>query len=169
MAQMRTYAKEKLSARLPHPLPTNIEKSIFNWAVNRMMVIGDTPTWESNVFRETYKNRMLSILWNFNNDSTDIVKRLADKKFKSIAIVDMKPDEIWPNGPYGTTKENKRVHDAHLQAINAEEKEQYVGMFKCGKCKSMKTTYYQMQTRSADEPMTTFVTCMNCNNRWRFC
>ena len=41
------------------------------------------------------------------------------------------------------------------------------GMFKCNKCKSMKTTYYQMQTRSADEPMTTFVTCNNCGAKWK--
>lgn len=41
--------------------------------------------------------------------------------------------------------------------------------FKCGKCGQRKTTYYQMQTRSADEPMTTYVTCLNCNNRWKFC
>ncbi|KAI5450759.1 transcription elongation factor TFIIS [Naganishia albida] len=34
--------------------------------------------------------------------------------------------------------------------------------FKCGKCGQNKTRYYQMQTRSADEPMT------NCNNRWKF-
>ncbi|ORY33014.1 transcription factor S-II, central domain-domain-containing protein [Naematelia encephala] len=40
--------------------------------------------------------------------------------------------------------------------------------FKCGKCGARKTTYYQMQTRSADEPMTTFVTCTNCKNRWKF-
>lgn len=42
-------------------------------------------------------------------------------------------------------------------------------MFKCGKCKQNKTTYYQLQTRSADEPMTTFVQCVNCGNRWKFC
>ena len=41
------------------------------------------------------------------------------------------------------------------------------GMFKCNKCKSMKTVYYQMQTRSADEPMTTYVTCTNCNFKWK--
>ncbi|KIR28584.1 transcription elongation factor S-II [Cryptococcus deuterogattii 99/473] len=40
--------------------------------------------------------------------------------------------------------------------------------FKCGRCHQRKCTYYQMQTRSADEPMTTFVTCTNCNNRWKF-
>ncbi|CAL1152289.1 unnamed protein product [Cladocopium goreaui] len=43
------------------------------------------------------------------------------------------------------------------------------GMFTCGKCKGNKTTYFQMQTRSSDEPMTTFVTCLTCSNRWKFC
>lgn len=41
--------------------------------------------------------------------------------------------------------------------------------FKCGRCGQRKCTYYQMQTRSADEPMTTYVTCVSCNNRWKFC
>jgi hypothetical protein len=39
--------------------------------------------------------------------------------------------------------------------------------FKCGKCKGRRTSYYQMQTRSADEPMTTFVSCLICNNHWK--
>lgn len=42
-------------------------------------------------------------------------------------------------------------------------------LFKCGKCGKNKCTYNQMQTRSADEPMTTFVFCMECGNRWKFC
>eukprot|EP01061_Rhynchopus_euleeides_P036222 TRINITY_DN6108_c0_g1_i1.p1 TRINITY_DN6108_c0_g1~~TRINITY_DN6108_c0_g1_i1.p1 ORF type:complete len:574 (+),score=238.03 TRINITY_DN6108_c0_g1_i1:90-1811(+) len=41
--------------------------------------------------------------------------------------------------------------------------------FKCGRCKKNRTTYFQMQTRSADEPMTTFVTCLDCGNAWKFC
>ncbi|KVI10038.1 transcription elongation factor TFIIS-like [Cynara cardunculus var. scolymus] len=41
--------------------------------------------------------------------------------------------------------------------------------FKCGRCQKRKCTYYQLQTRSADEPMTTFVTCVNCDNHWKFC
>jgi len=45
----------------------------------------------------------------------------------------------------------------------------FTGMFTCGKCKGTKTTYFQLQTRSSDEPMTTFVTCITCNNRWKFC
>lgn len=42
-------------------------------------------------------------------------------------------------------------------------------MFKCGKCGKKNCTYTQLQTRSADEPMTTFVFCMECGNRWKFC
>eukprot|EP00123_Amoebidium_parasiticum_P016875 comp23619_c0_seq1/m.40213 comp23619_c0_seq1/g.40213 ORF comp23619_c0_seq1/g.40213 comp23619_c0_seq1/m.40213 type:complete len:327 (-) comp23619_c0_seq1:304-1284(-) len=42
-------------------------------------------------------------------------------------------------------------------------------MFKCGKCKKNNCSYFQMQTRSADEPMTTFVTCNVCGNKWKFC
>ena len=39
--------------------------------------------------------------------------------------------------------------------------------FKCGKCKKRECTYYELQTRSADEPMTLFITCLNCGKRWR--
>ena len=42
-------------------------------------------------------------------------------------------------------------------------------MFTCFKCKGKRCTYTQLQTRSSDEPMTTFVFCMDCGNRWKFC
>jgi transcription elongation factor S-II len=41
------------------------------------------------------------------------------------------------------------------------------GEFTCKRCKGTKTHHYSMQTRSSDEPMTVFVTCLTCNNRWR--
>jgi len=40
-------------------------------------------------------------------------------------------------------------------------------LFTCGRCKSHKTTSTQKQTRSADEPMTVFVLCLNCGKRWK--
>ncbi|KAK1332017.1 hypothetical protein QTO34_007696 [Cnephaeus nilssonii] len=40
-------------------------------------------------------------------------------------------------------------------------------LFTCGKCKKKNCTYTQVQTRSADEPMTTFVVCNECGNRWK--
>lgn len=43
------------------------------------------------------------------------------------------------------------------------------GVFTCRKCGGKKTTSIGVQLRSADEPMTNFVTCANpaCRNRWR--
>ena len=39
----------------------------------------------------------------------------------------------------------------------------------CQRCKRQTSCdYYQLQTRSADEPMTTFVTCLECDKRWKF-
>mmetsp|Transcript_169 Transcript_169/g.533 ORF Transcript_169/g.533 Transcript_169/m.533 type:complete len:204 (-) Transcript_169:1546-2157(-) len=53
------------------------------------------------------------------------------------------------------------------QVFNPSKHAATSDFFKCGKCKQRKCTYYQMQTRSADEPLTSFVTCMVCNNRWK--
>jgi transcription elongation factor S-II len=40
-------------------------------------------------------------------------------------------------------------------------------MFRCSKCGKRECTYYEMQTRSADEPMTQFIRCLNCGKQWR--
>ncbi|KAJ1735348.1 transcription elongation factor TFIIS [Coemansia biformis] len=56
-----------------------------------------------------------------------------------------------------------------FKAQGAGREEAVTDQFKCGRCKQRKCSYYQLQTRSADEPMTTFVTCAVCNNRWKFC
>lgn len=42
-------------------------------------------------------------------------------------------------------------------------------MFKCDKCQKRNCTYMQLQTLASDEPMTTFVCCNECGNRWMFC
>jgi transcription elongation factor S-II len=40
-------------------------------------------------------------------------------------------------------------------------------LFECFRCNKRETVFYELQTRSADEPMTKFITCVNCNNHWR--
>jgi len=37
----------------------------------------------------------------------------------------------------------------------------------CEKCGNDEAYYEQFQTRSADEPATTFYTCVKCNHKWR--
>ena len=59
----------------------------------------------------------------------------------------------------------KALHDNFL----AKSQGVVTDTIKCGKCGGKKTEYTQRQTRSADEPMTTFCTCLICGHRWRFC
>ena len=42
------------------------------------------------------------------------------------------------------------------------------GVLKCGKCGHSRTFSFTKQTRSADEPMTTFATCMTCKHKWTY-
>ena len=78
----------------------------------------------------------------------------------------MRPEALQPDGPYAKEIEVGIHKQLRKEYMNNEKKNQD-GFFKCGRCKSMKTTYYQMQTRSADEPMTVFVSCLNCERNWK--
>jgi transcription elongation factor S-II len=64
-------------------------------------------------------------------------------------------------------RDRKLAEEALFKARGAESAQAETDMFRCGKCRGRKCTYFQMQTRSADEPMTTFVTCINCGNHWK--
>lgn len=57
------------------------------------------------------------------------------------------------------------INDAQLATVQGTETD----LLKCGKCRKRNCTYNQIQTRSADEPMTTFVMCNSCGHRWKFC
>ena len=58
-----------------------------------------------------------------------------------------------------------RRTDLQMEQLMKNSKES--GFFTCKKCKSKKTVYHQMQTRGADEPMTNFITCIDCKHQWK--
>ena len=79
----------------------------------------------------------------------------------------MRADELGSDARKG---ENDKIR---AEALRESERGQHLqkattDQFQCSKCRQRKCTYYQMQTRSADEPMTTFVTCINCGKNWKF-
>lgn len=59
----------------------------------------------------------------------------------------------------------------HESAINehqlAVDEGTGTDLIQCRKCKQNNCSYTEAQTRSADEPMTLFVLCKNCGNRWK--
>ena len=94
------------------------------------------------------------------------MRRLQNKELDAKKIASYPPEVLWPEGPMARAILKARAKDLAIEAAKAKE-EDYEGLFKCRKCKSTKTSYYQMQTRSADEPMTTYVTCKACGTKWK--
>jgi len=66
-------------------------------------------------------------------------------------------------------EEDKRIEDDNLKNSVAPMPQKSISdALTCGRCKQKKVSYSQAQTRSADEPMTTFCECTVCGNRWKF-
>lgn len=82
-------------------------------------------------------------------------------------------DDLTPAEQMASDAQRQRDAALHRQSLRnaqyAKDTQAETDQFKCSKCKQRRCKCYQLQTRSADEPMTTFVTCVNCNNRWKFC
>ncbi|VDD93211.1 unnamed protein product [Enterobius vermicularis] len=93
------------------------------------------------------------------NVLTGVVK---PERFATMTSEDMASDEM-------RSMREKFTKDAINEHQMAVQEGTPSDMFKCGKCGKKNCTYNQMQTRSADEPMTTFVFCRECGNRWKFC
>lgn len=118
-----------------------------------------------NAFRERYTQKALGLdLYNLktNDDLRHKIRtgELGLKKFVAMAPWEMNPAFWDPIFERVALKALRRQLECDVE--NAPD-----GAFTCGKCNSKKTTYYQLQTRSADEPMTTFIQCLNCSKRWK--
>jgi transcription elongation factor S-II len=62
----------------------------------------------------------------------------------------------------------KMIHENMKDAMVAQEEKSVSTQLQCSKCGQRKVSYTQAQTRSADEPMTTFCECLVCGKRWKF-
>lgn len=86
---------------------------------------------------------------------------LAIEKFCKMSSAEMASED--------RKAEDRKIEEENLHnSLGAAEQAAETEAFQCGRCKQRKCRYRQAQTRSADEPMTTFVTCTNCGNRWKF-
>lgn len=184
---LRDYARTKLTASFGEgPGVRNAEKSIYNWAVTWTRQHNDVASWENRLFRWRYKQKLAGLLAELTRGpvvtvemtvegdrvnlktkiAPQLVHRIKNKQLEMRKLAQYPPDVLWPDGPWAQSAMKLKKRELAMERAKANEMD-YEGQFKCGKCKGTKTTYYQLQTRSADEPMTTYVTCNTCANRWK--
>ncbi|KAM3866253.1 transcription elongation factor A protein 1 [Diretmus argenteus] len=113
-----------------------------------------------------YKNRVRSRISNLKDVKNPNLRRtvlcgsVSPERMAKMTAEEMASDEL-KEMRKNLTKEAVRDHQMATTGGTQTD------LFTCGKCKGKRCTYTQVQTRSADEPMTTFVFCNDCGNRWK--
>jgi len=158
----RKNVREKINNILEHPVKSaNLEIAVFNFAVKEANNRKVVKKWDNAHFVQLYKDRLRTIVINLKDDN--ILNQIQNgsitaQSFAMMSHYEMCPSK-WDKLIAKKIERDKFKYDTQIEAAT--------DTFTCRKCKSNKCTYYQMQTRSADEPMTTFVTCINCGARWK--
>ncbi len=123
--------------------------------------------WNNPLFNTMYNEKQRSIWGHLNKDSprynSRLLERYKDGEFTMKDLGNMTDYELQPENWIKLTNEQLEREQNILEG----NKGNTTDIYKCGRCKKRECSYYMLQTRSADEPMTIFITCHNCGNRWR--
>ena len=145
----------------------DLERCIYNGSVREAERRHVARAWTHLPFLHLYQMHARHIASNFHPDSyvgnKELFQRYKDGKVTFNDLCGMSPYDLF---------ETRWKESFELQQIR--EKRQLEGnksmatdQFLCGRCHKRECTYYEMQTRSADEPMTIFINCLNCGKHWR--
>lgn len=109
---------------------------------------------------QIYLNHLRSILINLNDKW---IAAINSGEIQSHKLAFMNHQELdydrWAQMIDMKSKRDKNKFEVNIAAST--------DTYTCRKCKNNQCTYYQMQTRSADEPMTLYISCVCCGNRWK--
>lgn len=168
MNDTRTKCIEKLNTVVKNKkISTEIESGIYDNISKSVTLFNDDDIWDNKFFKRRYMNKIISLYLNLNKKSKIQNKKLLDrvkkKEIKPYDVCKLSPDEMFPEH----WKKLLDKKNAENKFLYSKKVESFSTLYKCGKCKKKKVSYYQLQTRSSDEPMTIFFKCLECGNRWK--
>lgn len=158
----RENIRDKLNKKInDRNIVENLEKGIYNYSLESATKKKIVKKWENIYFTQIYLDRLKTIYINLQHEP--LMNILKNKEIKAHTLAYMTHQEMMPDR-WKLLIELQEIKEANKYTPKIEAS---TDNFTCWKCKSKECSYYQLQTRSADEPMTTFVTCINCGNRWK--
>ena len=168
MTELRTNVRDLFkSLKMSELQCQDLEIGIYNYCVDYATEHQIPLSWSCDLFRELYFTKTKSLYANLNSKysikNKRLMKRLKDNEFMPHELASYHPENIYP-------EVWKDIIDRELLRTKAAYEPQATAMtdrYTCGKCKKNKCSYYELQTRSADEPMTMFITCLHCGHRWK--
>jgi DNA-directed RNA polymerase subunit M/transcription elongation factor TFIIS len=151
-----------------YKLSKNLEISCYNQALEYSNEKGIIKQWENPIFKQIYTRICISLFTNLDSDSyvknNYLCNKILNGEISAYKAGSLKPNEMFPDNwtkmVQSKEKRDKLAYEVRMENVIS-------GFDTCGKCKGDKVTFYERQTRSADEPMTRFITCINCGNKWK--
>jgi len=143
------------------------ERCIYNGAVHSAVQRHVGKSWAHQPFIELYSRYAKHITANFHPKSyvgnTELYERYRAGEITFKDISEMDTYQLF-EGRWTESFSQQQVREKRqLEGNKAMATDQFL----CKRCFKRECTYYEMQTRSADEPMTIFITCLNCGKHWR--
>lgn len=155
--------KIKLSQIELNDLEIGVFNSSLDYAIEHKIQL----SWQCQQFIEIYTNIARCIYSNLVGDTyinnKNLYKRLKKKEFMPHELAYMKREELFPEKWHLIIeKEKLKLKEAYeVKQVSMSD------LIKCGKCKNNKVSYQELQTRSGDESMTIFFTCIVCGHKWK--
>jgi transcription elongation factor S-II len=145
----------------------DLEIGIFNATIDYANSLKIQLTWSCPLLIETYINISRSVFSNLKNDSyiknSDLITRLNKRDFLPHNLAYMSCEDIFPERWKSIIEKQKLKFKAAYEIKQVSMSDS----IRCSRCRNNKITYYETQCRSADEPMTTFYSCLTCSHRWK--
>lgn len=145
----------------------DLEIGIFNVAIEDGKRRGVRVVWENPDFQAVYDIAARRTISNIDGGSyvgnARLLERMREGEFLPHDIPFMTCSDLYPE-KWAPLQEMTTKREARLLEV---DKSMATEMFRCSRCGKRQCTYYELQTRSADEPMTQFVRCLNCGKQWR--
>jgi transcription elongation factor S-II len=143
-------------------LAVNIEKGIYNHTIKEATAHKIIKKWDNRYFVQLYYDRMKTVYLNLKT-SPQLHEKLLNGDISPATFAFMTHQEMNPEKWNELISiKIKRDESKYVNRVEAS-----TDIYQCRKCRSRKCTYYSAQIRSADEPMTVFISCLDCGQNWK--
>jgi DNA-directed RNA polymerase subunit M/transcription elongation factor TFIIS len=152
---------------LPAKTIQYIEKGIYNYVIEKCSANAIIPIWENPEFNDMYISKSKSIYSNLNTKcyvgNKGLLEKVKKGKINPYELAFLESHKLYPEKWNDIIEEKAKMDKILKESL----KESATDLFQCTRCKKRKTIYCEVQTRSSDEPMTKFITCLECGYKWK--
>lgn len=169
LPQVRTKLRKMIAAKsgFDDVMAADLEVGVYNWAIKFSETHKIQKAWRNPKFTSIYMDKARSVISNIDPESyignKRLVERINESEFFPHEVCFMKPENVFPE-KWKDIIDKKMKKEEH---VYEEKPAAMTNLFKCGKCKKRECMFQELQLRSCDEPMTLFITCINCGHRFR--